>query len=70
METKELERIVNEYCDSIRESMLKDVRHFESNWNGFHVRALGIMTTDFKHEGVKKAMRQIKSSQAYYQMSV
>jgi hypothetical protein len=72
VEQTELERIVTEYCDSLKEQLMRNIKHFESDWNGLHIRVLAGMITDIKndHPSVKKAERQIRKSMTYYQLSL
>lgn len=67
MEKQELERIVDEYCDTLRTNMKKNLQHFHSDWNGYHVRAMAMMMSN--DDRVKKAMREIKRSMSYYAMT-
>lgn len=70
MNMNDLERIVNEYCDGLKEQMLHNISHFESDWNGFHVRALAQMCVEYDHPSIKKAKKDIRTSMNYYQMRV
>ena len=70
MRQRELKRIVNEYCDSLKRQLRKNIKHFPKDWNGLHVRALGALIAENRHPSVKKALRQITSSMAYYEMSL
>ena len=70
MEHEELERIVNEYCDGMRETLLKNLKHFEADWDGCHVRALGAMIAHNPTARVKRAASAICRSMTYYKLSL
>lgn len=40
MTRNDQERIVREYCATLQDRLLRQVKHFPEEWDGFHVRAL------------------------------
>lgn len=70
MEKSELERIAKEYCDSLYNRIIDNIPKFEKDWNGLHVRAVAFIIQELPHPNVKKAIKQIKRSSAYYEMDI
>ncbi|MBT9168596.1 MAG: hypothetical protein DDT22_00246 [candidate division WS2 bacterium] len=70
MTKKELKRTAQKYCDALRERMNQNIEKFETDWNDSHVWALALMIQDNPHEKVKRALREIKKSQTYYELSL
>jgi len=62
MTQPELEEIAKRYCDSLHRLLLRNIPHFEEDWDGCHVRAVAWMIQEVPHPSVKKAIRQIRKS--------
>lgn len=69
-EPDKLTSFIDDYCDGLRDLLKSNLKHFHSDWNGAHIRALAQIIVEDNTPLVKRARRALKSSQAYLAMSL